>query len=126
VCSDPTLRLYAIARGDLEMTPGKLAAQAGHAYLDAFNKARDKIPKIAEEYLSDSHGTKVCLLSAGLHDLMQTYEAAMQAGIPCALIVDSGHVMPPHFDGSPIITALGLGPVTREQIGNLTNKYQLA
>lgn len=33
---DKTLRLYAIIRGDLEMTNGKATAQAGHAYLGAF------------------------------------------------------------------------------------------
>ena len=32
---DPTLRLYAIVRGDLGMSVGKTVAQAGHAYVGA-------------------------------------------------------------------------------------------
>lgn len=113
-------------RGDLKMTPGKLAAQAGHAYLGAYEVARDKIPKIAKEYSRDGPGTKVCLVSRGLDDLLRVYEEAQHAGLPCTLIEDSGHVMPPYFDGSPIITALGIGPATREQVGQLTKKFNLA
>jgi peptidyl-tRNA hydrolase len=37
--ADP-LRLYAIVRGDLNMNAGKIASQAGHAYLGAFLKAQ--------------------------------------------------------------------------------------
>lgn len=33
--------------------------------------------------------------------------------------------MPPFFDGSPIVTALGIGPATREQIKKITKKFQL-
>jgi PTH2 family peptidyl-tRNA hydrolase len=47
-------------------------------------------------------------------------------GIPHKLIIDSGHIMPPHFDGNPIITALGIGPCCRDEIKNITKKFKLA
>ena len=87
------------------MPPGKLAAQAGHAFLEAFIRSP---PDLAAHYRQDSPGTKV-VLQGKLHQLLMTKDKCERENIPCALIEDSGHVLPPHFDGSPIITALGVG-----------------
>jgi PTH2 family peptidyl-tRNA hydrolase len=35
--------------------------------------------------------------------------------LPFTRIVDSGHVEPPDFDGSPVLTAIGVGPVLRAE-----------
>lgn len=106
------------------MPPGKLAAQAGHAYLGAFISANKNSPDLAKEYASDPPGTKICLAANDEAQLLALYELAASAGIPCALITDSGHILPPHFDGSPIVTALGLGPVTRKGVASLTRRLQ--
>lgn len=45
-----TPRLYAIVRTDLGMTPGKLAAQAGHAYVNTFLAALASDPARAAAY----------------------------------------------------------------------------
>ena len=42
---DTTLRLYAIVRLDLGMDTGKIASQAGHAYLGAFINAEPSLQK---------------------------------------------------------------------------------
>jgi len=120
---DPILRMYAIARNDIEMTPGKIAAQTGHAFVDAYIKAIEVDPNKCKLYNSDNHGTKV-VLQANLQELFQIYEETIKSGIPAALIVDSGHIMPPHFTGAPIVTALGIGPVYRHETEFLT-KYSL-
>lgn len=70
-------------------------------------------------------GTNVVLKSKNLNQLERAYREAKAAGIPCVLIEDEGHVMPPFFDGSPIITALGIGPATREQVQHITKKFNL-
>lgn len=57
--------------------------------------------------------TKVCLKAKSLQQLLRAHDAAQKLGLPCALITDEHHVLPPHFDGSPIVTALGLGPARR-------------
>ena len=110
-------RLYAIIRKDLEMPAGKLASQAGHAYLNAFLQAQKLRPEICVEYQGDQDiGTKCCLEAKNSDKLLAAYEAAKAAGIPCSLIIDEHHIMPPHFDGKPIITALGIGPARRDEV----------
>jgi len=34
--------------------------------------------------------------------------------------------MPPFFDGSPIATALGIGPVQRHEVSHITDKFELS
>lgn len=115
--------MYAILRGDLKMTPGKTASQAGHAFKLLTKQIIEDHSGLARDYFADGFGTNVCLKSKNLNHLNRAYHEAMDAGIPCALIEDSGHIMPPHFDGSPIITALGIGPATREQVNHITKRF---
>lgn len=121
---DPTLRMYAIVRRELEMSPGKLAAQCGHAFLDVYDLCRKEYPDRAAAYHDGSHGTKV-VLETDLAELLQLRERAMAEGLPAALIVDAGHVMPPHFDGNPVVTAVGIGPVMRHEIQHITGRLAL-
>lgn len=107
------------------MTPGKAASQAGHAFLDAFEKCRLADPLRAQEYNGGTHGTKVVLAAKTVDHLLTAQQMAQEWGIPCALITDSEHVMPPHFDGSPTVTALGIGPCRREEIKAITKKFKL-
>jgi peptidyl-tRNA hydrolase len=113
--------MYALLRQDLGMTPGKSASQAGHAYLESFVKT-DRSISLA--YLNQG-GTKIALAAPDLQTLEQIHAAALAADLPCAIVVESGHVMPPTFDGSPIITALGIGPVDREIARPLVRKLRL-
>jgi peptidyl-tRNA hydrolase, PTH2 family len=108
------------------MPPGKLASQAGHAFLDAFVTASRDSPAIAHEYKSDNHGTKVVLIAPSEDHIRFAHEEAQRLGIPSALIIDSGHIMPPHFTGEPIITALGIGPARRSEIKQITKRFKLA
>jgi PTH2 family peptidyl-tRNA hydrolase len=117
--------MYAIVRGDLQMSPGKCAAQTGHAFLDTFDLCRKEYPDRATSYHNGCHGTKVILSAKNEDQLREAYELAKMSDIPSVLIIDSGHIMPPHFDGSPIVTALGLGPATREEIKHITKKFPL-
>lgn len=108
------------------MPPGKLAAQAGHAFLDSFLAASASDPARAAAYLADGHGTKVTLAARDADHLELLHQVALNTGLPCALITDSGHVMPgTRFDGSPVITALGLGPATREEVMHVVKRLPL-
>lgn len=108
------------------MPPGKLAAQAGHAFLDSFLAARSADPGRAAAYLADGHGTKVVLAARDVRQLELLRDAALSSGLPCALITDSGHVMPGSpFDGSPVVTALGIGPATREEVRHIVKRLPL-
>lgn len=107
------------------MPAGKLASQAGHAFLNSYLKALTDRPETAVAYQADGLGTKVCLVAPSESRLLHAYEQALAAGLPCALITDHGHILPPHFDGSPIVTALGLGPARRDDVRAITKRFNL-
>ncbi len=120
---DPTLRLYALVRTDLGMEPGKIASQAGHAYLGAFIHA-DKDTQLEYHFeFPASPGTKVCLAVKNLAHLLRAKEEAEAAGVPVYLVTDSGCTN--FFNGEPTVTALGIGPATKEQVKHITKRFQL-
>ena len=100
------LRMYAIARNDLEMTSGKLASQTGHAFLGAHRRASSELQ---DQY---NNGTKITL-SGTLDDIENARKYCEEHNIPHYLMIDEHHIMLPHFTGKPIITALGIGPITK-------------
>ncbi|MFK4132418.1 aminoacyl-tRNA hydrolase [Pseudomonas luteola] len=118
---------YAIIDGSLDMhlDPGKLAAQTGHAFGDSFKNAEEICPETAQAYRDPSRGgSKVTLEAKNASHLIKAFSKARKLGIPCALIVDQHHVLPPHFTGKPIITAIGIGPCTKAQCREVTKKFQ--
>ena len=116
------MRLYAIVRSDLGMTPGKSASQAGHAYLGAFIEASKKTPDIAAAYAADLPGTKVAL-QASTERIYRARLELQQAGIPHFVTIDSG--CPDFFNGEPILTSIGFGPCTSRQLPKYIRKLQL-
>lgn len=112
-------------RTDLGMDAGKMASQAGHAYLGAYiNPSQD--PAILAEYHKEypqSPGTKVCLAAKNLPSLLRAEAEAQEAGIPTFKVIDSG--CENFFGGRPIVTALGIGPTTRDQVKHITKRFQL-
>ncbi len=88
------------------MSPGKAAAQAGHAYVGCLH-SHPPHPLVAE-YLSAPIGTKVCLQSDSLRELIRTWSHAVREGIPAFLVTDEGCLN--FYAGRPIVTALGIGP----------------
>lgn len=106
------------------MPLGKLSSQAGHAYTDALRKCLIKDPKRYEDYFNpDLGGSKVCLKAKNENQLIKAYNQALYAGLPCAIVVDKNHILPPHFNGSPIITALGIGACTKEEVRHINKKF---
>lgn len=105
------------------MSPGKIASQAGHAYLGAAIQADSQLLTEYHQDFPASPGTKVCLQAKNLEAIMRARDLALEAGIPHFLVVDSG--CPNFFEGKPIVTALGLGPARRAEIKHITGKFQL-
>lgn len=104
-------------RQDLDMPAGKLSSQTGHAYVNAILNALKLRPEIVTEYQGDADiGTKCCLAAKNEAKILEAYERAKEAGLPCSLIIDEHHILPPHFDGKPIITGLGIGPARRHEV----------
>lgn len=107
------------------MPPGKLAAQAGHAFLEAYLASTRDSPHAAARYARLRPGTKVALSVPTLAALLRAESIADALGVPHGRVTDRGHVLPPHFDGSPVVTALGLGPATRSEVHRITDGLAL-
>lgn len=90
------------------MSPGKAAAQAGHAWVDTLLHRSDT-PWNAP-YRALMPGTKLMLDGGTQDDLLRLADRLRRDGAPFVLIHDQDHVEPPDFDGSPVLTALGAGP----------------
>lgn len=105
------------------MDAGKIASQAGHAYLGAFINAEKSLQADYHSEFPNSPGTKVCLAAKNLAMLLRAKDEADAAGIPAYLVTDSGCAN--FFNGEPTITALGLGPATKDQIKQITRRFQL-
>ena len=107
------------------MAPGKLAAQAGHAYANCAITALIQDPELLRTYQGpDFIGTKISLRGKNEAALLRAYDEASKAGLVTCLITDKGHVIPgTAFDGNEIITAVGIGPCTREQANHITKRF---
>ena len=101
------------------MPTGKVASQAGHAYLDSYLSCADK--ERLEEYKNIGHGIKVCLQSSSLSELIKLHEACISHGITCSLVHDLGYTQ---FQGQETITALGFGPVRKSELPSVLRKLK--
>ncbi|MAE20409.1 peptidyl-tRNA hydrolase [Candidatus Poribacteria bacterium] len=107
------------------MEPGKLSAQTGHAYGDVLHEAKRLAPERVAEYQShERRGSKVSLYARNQNQLLRALNEARAAGIPAVPVVDANHVIPgTAFDGSPVITAIGIGPCTKAEIRDITKRF---
>jgi peptidyl-tRNA hydrolase, PTH2 family len=116
--TDDYLRMYIIMVKELEMGSGKLAAQAAHI-------AQETIlitpAHIIDEYRGNGMGTKL-MLKGKRKDIYHIAELAAHQGIICGIGCDRGHILPPHFDGNPVITGIGL-MMTKEQSKEYTKRF---
>ena len=108
---------------DLGMGSGKISSQAGHAYLGAFINSSPEIQKAYHAEFPVSPGTKVCLQVDNLDQLLIAEEKAKEAGLSFFRVVDSG--CQNFFNGEPTITALGIGPATKDQVKHITRRFKL-
>ena len=106
------------------MPTGKLAAQAGHAFTDAAHECLLRRPDRYHAYHDGEGGSKSTVEARNLHQLERARRECEDAELPYALVVDSGHVLLPHFTGERIVTALGIGPCTRAQCRHIVKRFR--
>jgi peptidyl-tRNA hydrolase, PTH2 family len=130
-----------VVRRDLNMPPGKLAAQVAHASMAAvlsegeFVEHRDAKGALLkrdfvigvqhrpslDHWLSGSF-TKVCLMVHSEQELMEIYDRARALMLPCSLIEDSGRTV---FHGIVTRTCIAIGPLIPEAFRGLTDHLKL-
>lgn len=114
--------IYTIYRGDLIMPPEKVSAQLCHAAGNCMTRIDENLLK---SYRGTGNGTKVVMRAKNLNHLLRGYHEALKAGLVCSLIIDRGHVLLPDFDGNPVITALGIGPIHRPVVEKITKRFTM-
>lgn len=137
-----TAKQMIVVRRDLKMRKGKIAAQAGHACVNAVLMALSKenlLGKIRfdEEGITLTgeidqnvpvcqwilHGeAKICVYVDSEEALLEIDRKAKEAGILSALIQDAGHT---EFHGEPTFTCLAFEPELPEKVDPITGELPL-
>tara|TARA_Y100000310_G_C20509722_1_gene728214 strand:+ start:371 stop:709 length:339 start_codon:yes stop_codon:yes gene_type:complete len=106
-----------LVRQDLKMEKGKLAAQVGHACVDAtLNSSKNKVHEWKQEGMK-----KIVLKVKDLKELKKYLIDAKSSGLTTALIKDAGKT----FFTKPTITCLGIGPDDEDKIDSLTGNLKM-
>ena len=109
-----------VFRGDLKLSKGKIAAQAGHAAVSAAEEARKRHRGWWDAWLFEGQ-RKIAVKVKDEKELLELEEAAEELGLPNALIIDRGLTeIPPDT-----VTCLGIGPAPAEMIDRLTGNLPL-
>ncbi|QSG12916.1 Peptidyl-tRNA hydrolase [Halapricum desulfuricans] len=106
-----------VARTDLNMGEGKLAAQVAHASLSAYEDATAR----ARNEWKGSGQKKIVLQADGESRLFELAEKAETEGIPHAIVRDAGHTQ---LDPGTV-TALAVGPAADDRVDAVTGDLRL-
>lgn len=106
-----------VARSDIGMGQGKLAAQVAHASLKAYESADDR-----DQRDWKGEGQKKVVLKANDEEtLFHLAEQADRKGLPHAVIRDAGHTQ--LEPGT--VTALAVGPAHEASVDEVTGNLSL-
>jgi peptidyl-tRNA hydrolase, PTH2 family len=109
-----------VVRNDLNMRKGKMIAQGAHAALAAFMEADPEDAALID--WMDGASTKIAVSVPSEEALIDVYERARAAGIPCALVTDAGRT---EFAGVPTRTAAAVGPAWNDEVDAITAELKL-
>ncbi len=113
-------KMVIVARQDLKLSKGKLAAQVGHAAVDCALRAM-KYDRRAFDAWHGAGQKKTVLKVPAEGDLFSLKEAAERAGLSTALIRDAGHTEIP----AGTLTVLGIGPGPEAAVDKVTGHLSL-
>jgi len=118
--NDDGMKQVIVARVDLKMGKGKLAAQVAHASLSAAEKAMGAREDWFEAWKGEGQA-KIVVKATSEQELRDLFLAAKRAKLPAALIEDKG--LTQLEPGT--VTCLGIGPGPEELIDPITGKLKL-
>ena len=111
------LAQYIIVNNSLGMDKGKIAAQCAHASVSVLDKVDNKIV----ETWKQNGMKKIVLKVASTNELVELFQSAKDAGLPCALITDAGRTQ--IEPGSK--TAFACGPIDEEEATKYFSELKL-
>jgi PTH2 family peptidyl-tRNA hydrolase len=106
-----------VARADLGMGEGKLAAQVAHVSLMAYEDADER----ARSAWKGDGQKKIVLQANGESTLFELAERAKTKGLPHAIVRDAGHTQ---LDPGTV-TALAVGPAEDDHVDAVTGDLSL-
>jgi len=106
-----------VARADLDMGQGKLAAQVAHASLSAYEDADGKTRRA---WKGDGQ-KKVVLTGESEEHIFELTDAAERERLPHAVVRDAGHTQ---LDPGTV-TALAVGPGDEDAVDRVTGDLSL-
>ena len=133
----PPLKMMIVMRRDLGMRKGKIAAQAGHACVEAVlstlarDHAFERLQEGRHQYLENDPDVlrwlaegeaKVCVYVDGEERLTEIQRQCSDAGILSVMIHDAGRT---EFHGAVTATCLATEPVTDSRISPITGNLPL-
>ncbi len=114
------VKMILIVNNGLKMGKGKIAAQAGHASVQATLNAGQKNPLVLDAWLSSGQ-KKVCLKGDDADHLLALEKLAINAGLLTSKVHDAGHTQIP----SGSLTVLAIGPCQDELVEKITGTLKL-
>ncbi|RRJ31184.1 peptidyl-tRNA hydrolase Pth2 [Halocatena pleomorpha] len=106
-----------VARTDLGMSRGKLAAQVAHASLSAY----EETPRKDQTAWKGDGQKKVVLKADGKRTLFALADEAKHNGLPHAIVRDAGHTQ---LDPNTV-TTLAVGPASETAVDAVTGDLSL-
>lgn len=127
---DRTHKQVIALRKDLNMRKGKMIAQGAHASMAAVLDRAQRSGRELSISLDDpdigpwleGKFAKIAVGAESEAELVELYERALAAGLPCSLIRDSGLT---EFAGVPTLTACAIGPAEISKIDPITSHLKL-
>lgn len=118
--SPEELKIWIAVRGDLGMSPGKLAAQCGHGVMGLCEQKFRERDALFQEYLA-SATPKIVVRADTQDQLLQIFKQAQRAKIGAYLVVDAGRTeLAP---STPTVCVFG--PARRSDLPPLLSRLRL-
>lgn len=115
-----TYKMVIVIRIDLEMSVGKMIAQACHAAVACSEEAKRSQTKHWRRWM-DEGAKKVALQADSFEELEELAKKAEELNITYVLIQDAGHTEVP----AGTTTCLGVGPHQEQFVDKVTGKLPL-
>lgn len=114
-------KMWLAIRTDIDIPPGKLAIQSGHAFQLLAVEVFKTNPELYGKYVDNQVVVKIAVSVTSEKALLRVREEAITAGIPSMLIRDAGRTVFPE----PTYTVCAFGPWLRSELPPFLKRLQL-